>query len=45
MTGKSRKKVAQQKKEEEQARKVVKTIFVALFIIALVMLIGYSFWS
>ncbi len=40
--GKS-KKLAHSKKEEEQARKVMKVIFVSLLIFALVMIIGISF--
>lgn len=39
------KKVAQSKKEEAQARKVIKIVFVSLIILALVMLVGFSFWT
>ncbi|WP_294628559.1 hypothetical protein [uncultured Bacteroides sp.] len=41
--GKGKKKTAISKKEEEQARRVVKIVFVSLIILALVMLIGFSF--
>lgn len=37
------KKVAISKKEEEQAQKVIKIVFVSLLILALVSLIAYSF--
>ena len=39
------KKVAHSKKEEAQARKVIKIVFISLVILALVMLVGFSFWS
>lgn len=41
--GKVKKKVAISKKEEEQAQKVVKIVFVSLIILALIMLIAFSF--
>mgnify|MGYP001310767224 FL=1 len=41
--GKSKRKVVHSKKEEQQAQKVIKIVFVSLVILALVMLIGYSF--
>lgn len=37
-----KKKVTHSKREEQQANKVIKIIFVSLIILALVMLIGYS---
>lgn len=37
------KKTAISKKEEEQAQKVIKIVFVSLLILALVSLIAYSF--
>ncbi|EJX09734.1 hypothetical protein EVA_02181 [gut metagenome] len=37
------KKAAISKKEEEQAQKVIKIVFVSLLILALVSLIAYSF--
>ena len=37
--GKSKRKVAHSKKEEEQAQRVVKIVFVSLIILALIMLI------
>ena len=40
--GKSKRKVAHSKKEEEQAQRVVKIVFVSLIILALIMLIAYS---
>ena len=40
---KGKKKVAITKKEEEQAQKVVKIVFVSLIILALIMLIAFSF--
>ena len=36
------KKVTHSKKEEEQAKKVVKIVFVSLVILALAMIIGFS---
>ncbi|UVV61115.1 hypothetical protein NXY28_15055 [Bacteroides thetaiotaomicron] len=42
--GKSKRKVAHSKKEEEQAQRVVKIVFVSLIILALIMLIAYSFF-
>lgn len=41
--GKNKKKVAHTKKEEEQAKRVIKIISVGLVILALAMLIGFSF--
>lgn len=41
--GKSRKKVTHTKKEEEQAQRVIKIIFVSFVILALMMLIAFSF--
>ena len=38
--GKSKRKVAHSKKEEEQAQRVVKIVFVSLIILALIMLIA-----
>ena len=39
---KNKKKVTHSKKEEEQAKKVVKVVFVSLVILALAMIIGFS---
>ena len=39
---KNNKKVTRSKKEEEQAKKVVKIVFVSLVILALAMIIGFS---
>ncbi|NDV81003.1 hypothetical protein D0T87_03305 [Bacteroides sp. 51] len=39
------KKVKHSKKEEQQAQKVVKIIFVSLIILGLAMIIGFSFFS
>ena len=39
---KNNKKVTHSKKEEEQAKKVVKIVFVSLVILALAMIIGFS---
>lgn len=39
------KKVTHSKKEEAQAKKVIQAIFIALIVLALVMLVGFSFWS
>lgn len=39
---KNKKKVAHTKKEEEQAKRVIKIVFVSLVILALAMLIGFS---
>lgn len=39
---KNKKKVTHGKKEEEQAKKVVKIVFVSLVILALAMIIGFS---
>ena len=41
--GKNKKKVTHTKKEEEQANRVIKIISVGLVILALAMLIGFSF--
>ena len=43
--GKVKKKVAISKKEEEQGQKVVKIVFVSLIILALIMLIAFSFFG
>ena len=43
--GKSKRKVPHSKKEEEQAQRVVKIVFVSLIILALIMLIAYSFFG
>lgn len=40
---KGKKKAAISKKEEEQAQKVIKIVFVSLIVLALIMLIGFSF--
>ena len=42
---KGKKKVAIIKKDEEQAQKVVKIVFVSLIILALIMLIAFSFFG
>ena len=42
---KGKKKVAITKNEEEQAQKVVKIVFVSLIILALIMLIAFSFFG
>ena len=39
---KNKNKVTHSKKEEEQAKKVVKIVFVSLVILALAMIIGFS---
>lgn len=39
---KNKKKVTHSKKKEEQAKKVVKIVFVSLVILALAMIIGFS---
>ncbi len=39
---KGKKKIAQSKREEQQAHKVVRTLFVTLIVLALIMLIGFS---
>lgn len=39
------KKTKHNKKEEQQARKVVRVIFVSLIILGLAMIIGFSFFS
>ena len=41
--GKNKKKVTHTKTEEEQAKRVIKIISVGLVILALAMLIGFSF--
>lgn len=41
--GKNKKKVIHTKKEEEQAKRVIKIISVGLVVLALAMLIGFSF--
>ncbi len=43
--GKSRKKVAHTKKEEEQAQRVIKIVFISFVVLALMMLIAFSFVS
>ena len=43
--GKGKKKAAISKKEEEQARKVDRIVFVSLIILALIMLIAFSFFG
>ncbi len=43
--GKGKKKAAISKKEEAQAQKVVKIVFVSLIILALIMLIAFSFFG
>ena len=43
--GKVKKKVEIIKKEEEHAQKVVKIVFVSLIILALIMLIAFSFFG
>lgn len=40
---KNKKKASHSKREEQQANKVIKIVFVSLIILALAMLIGYSF--
>lgn len=40
---KNKKRVTHSQKEEAQANRVLKIVFVSLIILALVMLIGYSF--
>ena len=42
--GKS-KRIAQSKREEAKAQRVIKIVFVSLIILALVLLIAYSFFS
>jgi hypothetical protein len=41
--GKNKKKVTHTQKEEEQAKRVLKIIAVSLIILALVMIVGFSF--
>ncbi|MEG1562654.1 MAG: hypothetical protein RR365_02840 [Bacteroides sp.] len=41
--GKNNKKVKHSKKEEQQGNKVIKIVFVSLIILALIMLIAFSF--
>lgn len=41
--GKNKKKVTHTKKEEEQAKRVIRIISIALVVLALVMIIGFSF--
>lgn len=41
--GKNKKKVTHTKQEEEQAKRVLKIISIALVVLALVMIIGFSF--
>ena len=43
--GKNKKKVTHSKKEEEQAKKVMKRLSVALVVLALVLIIGFSLMS
>ena len=43
--GKVKKKVAISKKDAEHAQKVVKIVFVSLIILALIMLIAFSFFG
>ena len=43
--GKNKKKVTHNKKEEEQAKRVIKIISISLVISALAMIIGFSFVS
>ena len=43
--GKNKKKVTHPKKEEEQAKRVIKIISISLVILALAMIIGFSFVS
>ena len=43
--GKAKKKTAISKKEEQLAQKVVKIVFVSLIILALVMLVAFSFFG
>ena len=42
---KNKKKVTHTKKEEEQAKRVIKIISISLVILALAMIIGFSFVS
>lgn len=39
------KKVTHSKKEEAQAKRVIKIVFISLIVLALVMLVGFSFWT
>lgn len=39
------KKMAHSKKEEAQAKRVIKMIFLSLLALALIMLVGFSVWS
>ena len=43
--GNDKKKTAISKKEDQQAHKVVKIVFVSLIILALVMLVAFSFFG
>lgn len=39
------KKVSHSKKEEAQANRVIKMVFISLIILALIMLVGFSVWG
>lgn len=45
MSNRSKRKVSHSKKEEQQAMKVFKIVSVSLIILALAMLIGFSFFD
>lgn len=42
---KAKKKAAISKREEEKAQRVIKAVFVSLLILALLMLVVFSFWG
>lgn len=42
--GKNNRKTAQRKKEEKQAKVVIRTVFISLLILAILMIVGFSFY-
>ena len=44
MSKNNKKKMVHSKKEEEQAKRAIKIVFVSLVVLALAMLIGFSFF-
>lgn len=40
-----KKKVSHSKKEEAQANRVIKMVFISLIVLALVMIVGFSVWG
>ena len=39
------KKVSHSKKEEAQANRIIKIVFISLVVLGLIMVVGFSFWS